>query len=107
MVLTNYQDSAMTFDEDGWFNATVAAAKFGRRVDNWLRLDETQAYISALTDGSNTSDVRYLKTRRGNQGGTWLHPDLAVVFARWLDIRFAIWCDREIRKIIAGQHIPI
>jgi hypothetical protein len=41
---------------------------------------------------------------RGNSGGTWLHPDLAVHFARWLDVRFSIWCDRQIRTLIAGAH---
>lgn len=113
LVKANYQDTAMTFNEDGWFNATVAAERFGKRVDNWLRLGETQEYIEALGGILNPSDVRdsntgksriWIKTKRGNNGGTWLHPDLAVVFARWLDIRFAIWCDREIRQIIRGSH---
>jgi len=26
-------------------------------------------------------------------GGTWLHPKLAVNYARWLDVDFSIWCD--------------
>lgn len=130
LVRANYQDQAMTFNEDGWFNATVAATAFGKTPHEWLRLPETRRYLEALlaeesntgksliTDGessntrfsgisnqpSNPSEVRYLKTKRGNNGGTWLHPDLAVVFARWLDIRFAIWCDRQVRQIIAGNH---
>lgn len=33
-------------------------------------------------------------------GGTWLHPKLAVVFARWLSVDFAIWCDMQIDSII-------
>lgn len=103
LVVSNYQGLDVSFSEEGWFNATIAAEKFGKRVDNWLRLDETKEYIAVLND-SNPSDVRYLKTKRGNNGGTWLHPDLAVAFARWLDIRFAIWCDRQIRSIIAGSH---
>ena len=106
IVSTEFDHSLMSFNEDGWFNATQAAAKFGKRVDNWLRLEETQAYITALAEFSNTSDVRdsntsvlkcepksLLKTKRGNNGGTWLHPKMAVAFARWLDPKFGVWCD--------------
>jgi hypothetical protein len=34
---------------------------------------------------------------------TWMHPKLAVAFARWLDVRFAIWCDTQIETIIHGE----
>ena len=29
-----------------------------------------------------------------------MHPKLAVSFARWLDARFAVWCDLQIEKIL-------
>ena len=47
-----------------------------------------------------------VKTKVGapeNGGGTWLHPKLAVVFARWLDARFAVWCDLQIDSLIRGD----
>ena len=31
-------------------------------------------------------------------------PSLAVVFARWLDPDFGVWCDEQIRDIVAGKH---
>lgn len=36
-------------------------------------------------------------------GGTWLHPKLAVPFARWLDVEFAVWCDEQIDKLLRGH----
>ncbi len=27
--------------------------------------------------------------------GTWLHPKLGVIFARWLTPHFAVWCDEH------------
>ncbi|MEF6041736.1 KilA-N domain-containing protein, partial [Escherichia coli] len=36
-------------------------------------------------------------------GGTWLHPKLAVRFARWLSVDFEIWCDEQIDAIIQGS----
>ena len=38
-----------------------------------------------------------------NGGGTWLHPKLAIHFARWLDPRFAVWCDEQIEQILSGS----
>lgn len=104
LVKADYQDFDITFTEDGWFNATKAADKFGKRVDHWLENQETKDYVSALCEISNTRKEGYLKTRRGKNGGTWLHPDLAVVFARWIDIRFSIWCDQQIKNILSGAH---
>lgn len=130
MVITaDYQGIAVAFWEDGWFNATEAARHFGKDVYEWLRLPSTAEYIEELckfydenrqvpNDGKSghlerTENMgnshkpgksRFMKTRRGKHGGTWLHPDLAVVFARWLNTRFAIWCDMFIRKILRGEH---
>lgn len=108
IVTTQYKDLELHFTKDAWFNATEAAAHFGKRVDNWLRLDETIKYLEALKDILNTSDVRDLiLTKKGKSGGTWLHPRLAVPFARWLDIKFSVWCDMQIDKLIRNEHPAI
>lgn len=131
IVQTSYNDIAVSFTEDGWINATAVAEKFGKRVDNWLANQETKDYIEALADfhdhaterepntrkvgDSNTlkvrdvhtRKVRYVKTskaRADRGGGTWLHPDLAVSFGRWLDVRFAVWCDQHIKQFLSGTH---
>jgi len=51
----------------------------------------------------------FVRTKAGSPetgGGTWLNPKLAVVFARWLDVRFAIWCDLQIDKILRASYAP-
>lgn len=51
----------------------------------------------------------FVKTHAGspaNGGGTWLHSKLAVVFARWLDVHFAVWCDQQIDALLRGMHPP-
>ena len=51
--------------------------------------------------------MRYLKTKRGQGGGTWLHPKLAVRFAQWLDPKFAVWCDMQINSLkLRKSQIP-
>ena len=105
LVRLDYQGLTVSFDESGWFNATVAAAHYGKRVDHYLVNADTREYIDALCNVEITrKSGDFIRTQRGKNGGTWFHPDLGVHFARWLDVRFAIWCDRQIRALIAGQH---
>ena len=86
---------------NGWFNATAAAKTFGKDVCEWRRLPSSVKYIAAIQ--SKCGNLPVIKTQRGNNGGTWLHPKLAVVFARWLSVDFAIWCDEQIDAIVHGQ----
>ncbi len=107
IIPLDYAGQAVHFDGDGWFNATTAAARFGKSPHEWLRLPSTQEYLTALSEvcGSNTGKSRiWIRVRRGNSGGTWLHPKLAVRFAQWLDVRFAIWCDEQIEVLLRGTH---
>ena len=105
-ITKQFESTPITFNDDGWVNATATAEKFGKRMDHYFANAETAAYIVALcADDLNPRDSGYfVKTKRGAGGGTWLHPELAVHFARWLDVRFAVWCDRQIRDIITGRQ---
>lgn len=100
IVKAEFDGSPMQFNDDGWFNATAAAERFGKRIDHWLANAETKEYMEKLNT-RNIGDL--IKTKRGKTGGgTWMHPKLAVVFARWLSVDFAIWCDEQIDGIIHG-----
>lgn len=68
-------------------------------------LDSSKASTQAKTLRLSKA-TGLVKTKAGspeNGGGTWLHPKLAVVFARWLDVRFAVWCDLHIDALLRGE----
>lgn len=105
IVRADYQGMEVSFTEDGWFNATEAAERFGKRVDNWMRLQETKDYFSAVIQHSNHSHVSDLiNTKRGKNGGTWIHSDLIVSFGRWISPDFSVWCDQQIKNLLSGKH---
>lgn len=114
LIEAEYQGFAIAFTESGWFNATRAAERFGKEPYEWLRLPETERYIDALCRRLSVGKSAFVKTKRGGDtrtipgksrnAGTWLHPKLAVVFARWLDVDFAIWADEQIDALIRGEH---
>lgn len=104
IIKFDFKGHQVGFNDDGWINATEAAKKFNKVPNDWLRLPDTINYIKALQ--SKYGEISYLKTKRGkHDGGTWIHPKLAVRFARWLSIDFEIWCDEQIDKLIRSQKI--
>ena len=111
-VIKSFGDIAVSFRNDGFLNASAIAAHFGKRVPDFLKTEQNQEYISALAEHlSKTLKIVFDKNqlvivKKGspaNGGGTWLHPKLAIHFARWLDPRFAVWCDEQIEQILSGS----
>lgn len=101
VIKYDFEGQLYSFNTDGWFNATEAAKRYGKRPVDWLRQDDSQAYIAALASILKCGPESLLATKRGrHDGGTWMHPKLAVAFARWLNVEFSVWCDLQIDAII-------
>lgn len=98
LITREYNGNVFTFREDGYFNMTDAAKKFGRRLDKFWESDETSEYLAALENTLKTGEL--VDAKVGRNGGTWAHPKLAVFFARWLDTKFAVFCDMVIDDIL-------
>lgn len=109
-IITASYNNAITvsFTSDAWFNATEVAKQFSKKPIEWLRLESTIDYIDSLVEIQKweipTFDKNQLvTTKKGsseNGGGSWFHPKLAIAFARWLDVKFSIWCDMQIEKLL-------
>lgn len=107
-TITQYfQDTPVLFHDNGYLNATSIAKLFHKRVQKYLKSERTQDYIFALAsseapNGASEENQLVIIQKGGVSGeqGTWLHPKLAIDFARWLNARFAVWCDNQIAEII-------
>ncbi|WP_038180567.1 KilA-N domain-containing protein [Xenorhabdus bovienii] len=128
-----YDGHPIRFNDEGWINATDVAGKFGKEPNDWLQQYETLEYLCVLSrrlfsnscpeqelakikwlairNASTRAKILRLakstglvKTRAGIYGGSWLHPKLAVRFARWLSVDFEIWCDEQIDALIRGAQ---
>lgn len=118
-----YNEKSISFDptrsEDMMVNATEMAKAFGKRIDVFLKSDNTQEFIDTLIEslneektgnefppnGGNSELINradILQTR--GQNGTWMHRYLAIEFARWLDVRFNVWITKIIDKILLGYY---
>ncbi|HGO6539021.1 TPA: KilA-N domain-containing protein [Neisseria gonorrhoeae] len=109
----NFGNTPVSFRQDGFLNATSIAAHFGKLPKDYLKTEQTQQYISALAESLSertkilTDENQLVIVKKGNSKnftqGTWLHPKLAIHFARWLNPRFAVWCDEQIEILLNGN----
>lgn len=122
-----YLGKELVFSSDGWINATQTAKAFDKDIRQYTRSRRFKDYLAATCEYYSKNEDDFIKTVKGNfnndtqnlhiaQGGnksdvqnlhitqgTYLHPFLAVSFARWINPKFAVWCDDVMRQILTGE----
>lgn len=103
IVNFDYQGSLITFGKGKQImvNATEMAKPFGKRSNDFLSLKGTQELIISLSakTGISATDL-VVVNQGGNNQGTWLHEDLALIFAQWLSPQFYLWCNDRIKELL-------
>jgi hypothetical protein len=85
---------------DGFVNATAMAKASGKQWSSYRETDRASTYIEAL---SRNTEIRVTSLYIAKPGeGTWIHPRLAVDFARWISADFAVWMDTWFIEEISG-----
>ena len=100
-----YEGSEVTFSngENVMVNATQMAKAFGKTPKDWLRTEQAQRMIKAISNRQKCTFADLQVVRNGapeNGGGTWMHEDVALVFAQWLSPEFYLWCNDRIKELI-------
>jgi hypothetical protein len=99
IVPTNFQFSLGIIRDDGLVNATALCKSYYnstgvvRDCFDWLSTKEAKVSIAYLASYLEIPVSELVLTiRGGNQGGTWIHQDLAHILAQWLSVeyRFAV-----------------
>jgi len=106
LITAQYSNMPVLFQSDAFINATAIAKQFNKVPKDFLRTDSTKEYITAIGQICLLEQNQLVKVKNGGnpqEVGTWFHPKLAVPFARWLDVRFAVWCDMQIEKILHSK----
>lgn len=106
----DFNGTGIIFTADGWLNATASAAALGKSgLENFLRSTTYTEYADVVAAASSVkiTDLKKTVTGKGKEQGTFLHPEMAVVFARWISPAFAYWCDKQVAALIRkAQEAP-
>lgn len=100
-----YNGSSVTFAKKGnlvMVNATQMAKSFGKTCNDWLRTDQSNRMINAISTSKKCDVAELVKIiNGGNKGnGTWMQEDVALVFAQWLSPEFYVWCNDRIKELL-------
>jgi KilA-N domain len=108
-VTTAYHRSgSLDFLRSGAYaNLNDIAKLFGKRVDNWMRLDQTTSLLREFSEDPSYKGTQAIYTKEGRSGGTWAHPDIAIQFAQWCSPGFALWVSRQIRHLMAYGEVNL
>lgn len=98
----SYEGTPITFSkgEDVMVNASQMAKAFGKRPTDFLKSQQTKDFIEELSAVRKIVASDLVKVVNGNNGGTWMHEDVAMEFARWLSPKFAIWTNDRIKELL-------
>jgi ethanolamine utilization protein EutQ (cupin superfamily) len=106
----------IVFTPDGWINATqTIKALEAKHLNGFMKSKYFNEYLEAYCKYHQVTREQVIRIVKGNfsnsdqtkrsitQQGTFLHPDLVVLFARWINPDFAVWCDTIIKQILTGE----
>jgi len=96
--------------EDGMVNATALCKAGNKRFSNWYQLDSTKELLTVLQDEFLTTGIPVVKIidiKEGKNGGSWIHPDLAVQLAQWISPSIAIQVSRWIRELVITGTVSL
>ena len=95
LILKEFKGLEIVFDSNGWINATNTCKKHNKQLDNFIRSKFFIEYCNSV------EKLRYVKITelkkvvlgKGKEQGTYLHPYLLILFARYISSDFAVFCD--------------
>ena len=91
-------------------NLTQMSQPFGRscRPGNWLKTDEAQRYLHAISVATKIATADLLEVRQGGdplEQGTWCRDyRIALRFAQWLSPEFSIKVDEAILGLLTASR---
>ena len=113
IVSFKFNNIEIPFNLDGgpsniMVEVTGMAKAYGKKIAEWRRLPSTQKFLNDLMTEmgfSHTEDLIYSEKGGANGGCTWMHQLVLIEFARWLDSKFAIWCNKMIIEVIRQRFM--
>ena len=96
-------------DGEVYANATSMCKPFKKLTKDWLKTEQTKRYISALEQKDNYPNGLFLISKGGlvENSGTWIHEELILKLAQWLDVNFELFCDEAITTLLREGTVQL
>lgn len=112
LIIKDYMGSNIEFkvvEGHVYANATSMCKAFEKQPSDWLKIKSTQEYIDELNRSEDFPNglVKVVQGGKANEQGTWIHEKLILDLARWLNVKFRVWCDEQIATLLREGNVSI
>lgn len=112
LIVKEYLGNSIQFKMvDGYVyaNATSMCKAFGKQPKDWLRTEQTKEYISELERSAEMPNgfIEVVQGGKATEQGTWIHEKLVLDLARWLNVKFRVWCDEQIATLLREGKVEV
>ena len=94
--------------EDNYINATQLCQAGEKKFNDWYRSDSTKVLIDTLSFNTGIPVLDLVETKRGgNHSGSWIHPDLGIQLAQWINLGIALQVSGWIITLFSTGKVKI
>ena len=112
-AVLQYSGSQIRFERIGgrlMVNATQMAKPFGLTPKDWLRTQQAKDLLNAAASRQKCLTADLLEVRQGGtpeKQGTWMHEDIALMFAQWLSPDFYFACNNLLKHVLSKSALEV
>lgn len=124
-IVRTWNNKTIRHRADGYLSLTDMAQACDKKVNDWIRLKDTQEYLETLsidTELSIRTDETDIASRCGNSRnalidigrggipenqGTWGHELVALEFARWCNKSLSIQCNKWVKELLSTGNVSL
>lgn len=92
-------------------NATSMCKVFGKRAQHWLELQATKEMINEISSEAGIPASQLIIVNKGNSSefeqGTWIHEELILELASWLNVKFRRWAQQQIATLLREGKVEV
>ena len=91
---------------DGYINATAMCQACGKQLAHYLENQTTKAFLEALCENIGIPILDLAQVKRGRNGGTWVHPQIAINLGQWCSPQFAVLVSKWVYEWMSRGKAP-
>ncbi len=113
MEIINHEANGLQINqrrENGYINLTQMAKANGKKLNDYLRLDTTKAFLEELSMDTGIPVSKLIQSRKGrpaNLQGTWGHPQVSIHCGQWCSPKFAVLVSKWVFQWIKTGKNPV
>ena len=108
LIVKEYLGNGIEFkvvDGEVYANATSMCKPFGKLFADWKRLKQTNEMIVEVSEamGIPIGDLTIVE----NGKSSYIHEELVLELANWLEVKFRRWCQKQISTLLREGEVKI